>query len=106
MRKFSPLSLRQSSLNMPVSAQGTNAVSAPPGAAIIGDGKLSLALASMLASSGQAVRLWAADRNVPSECEVRERNARIGHTRRKTEFSLITDDLGAVLKDAPVVFLS
>lgn len=91
---------------MPVSAQGLYTVSAPTGAAIIGDGKLSLALASMLASSGQPVRLWAPDRNVPAECEVRERNARVGQMRCKTEFALLSDDLGAVLKDVSVIFLS
>jgi opine dehydrogenase len=78
----------------------------PPELAIIGDGKVSLAIASMLAASGQAVRLWSSDGSAPEECEVRERNARVGHVRGRTRFTLVSDQIGNVLKGAPVVLLS
>ncbi len=78
----------------------------PPELAIIGDGKVSLAIAAMLASSGQAVKLWSGDGSAPVECEVRERNARVGHVRGRTKFALISDQIGNVIKNSPVVLLS
>jgi hypothetical protein len=91
---------------MPVSAQGLYSVSAPAQVAIIGDGRQNLAVASMLAASGHSVRLWSIDGNVPAECEVRERNARIGQVRSRIDFAVVSDKLEDILKSSPLLFLS
>ncbi|SRR5579875_95395 len=91
---------------MPVPTQSLNPASLTAEVAIIGDGKISLALASSLSPSGRRVRLWAAGDNIPAEYEIRHRHARVGHFRGRTQFAAVTDKLDVALQGAAVILLS
>lgn len=91
---------------MTVSVQGTQFLSAATQLAIVGDGTTGLAIAATLSSFGQSVALWSADGKVPLEYEVRQRDARVGHVRSKTNFSLVSPKLEHVVRQAQIVFLS
>lgn len=91
---------------MSVIAQGIQGQSQVTEVAIVGDGKRSLAIGAVLSLFGHNVRLWSKDGKGPSECEVRDRQAKVGRIRSRTSFACVTNNLREATTGASVVVLS
>jgi len=91
---------------MPVLAQGVQDVATLTEVAIVGDGSRSLAIAGALALHGHPVRVWALEQEVPAECEIRYRRARVGHLRGQVGYAEVSSDPAAVISGVSVLILS
>jgi opine dehydrogenase len=73
--------------------------------AIIGDGSRSVGLGSILSLAGHHVRLWLPEGDAPQECEIRQRQARVGHIRGKAAFQKVGNDVAAIAGGASCIIL-